>query len=108
MTLGMVKDVQIAKDLIKVQVELTTPACPLKEIIARDIKQALAKIAGCPDVAVDFSADVSGRNVEQGDLAPGIRNIIGGASGKGPTSAGCELSPCSRRGLGEAPYVRRL
>ncbi len=82
-TLGMVKDVQIAKDLIKVQVELTTPACPLKEIIARDIKQALAKIAGCPDVAVDFSADVSGRNVEQGDLAPGIRNIIGVASGKG-------------------------
>jgi ATP-binding protein involved in chromosome partitioning len=82
-TLGMVKDVRISADFIGVQVELTTPACPLKEIMTRDIKLALGKLEGCPEVTVDFTANVSGRNMTQGDLVPGIRNIIGVASGKG-------------------------
>src|SRR4051794_3188006 len=37
-TLGMVKDVQIEGSHVKVRVELTTPACPLKEKIEADVK----------------------------------------------------------------------
>ena len=34
-TLGFVKDIQIKGSRVSVKVELTTPACPLKEVIER-------------------------------------------------------------------------
>ena len=43
-TLGMIKDLSIEDDKISFAVELTTPACPLKEIIKNDCLNALEKI----------------------------------------------------------------
>jgi ATP-binding protein involved in chromosome partitioning len=86
-SLGMVKNVDLPEPgLVIVQVQLTTPACPLKGQINRDIEEALGRLPGFQAVRVDFSANVSaGRGAQgpQAELAPGVRNIIGIASGKG-------------------------
>ena len=82
-SLGMVKDVKIDGGAVRLNLELTTPACPLKEVFQRDVKAALEKVPGFESVTIDFSSNVMGRAMGQGDLAPGVRNIIAVASGKG-------------------------
>ena len=82
-SLGMVKRVEIERGNVRLEIQLTTPACPLKEIIIRNIDAALRKLTGYAGVKVEFSANVAGRAVSGQDLTPGVRNIIGVASGKG-------------------------
>ena len=82
-SLNMIEEVGIDGARVGVKVKLTTPACPLKELIARDIKAAVGKVADVQEVEVTFSASVAGRAAAKDDLAPGVRNIIGVASGKG-------------------------
>ncbi len=41
--LNMVKEVRIEADDVFVHVELTTPACPLKDVIERDVNAALKR-----------------------------------------------------------------
>src|ERR1700733_10308028 len=43
-TLNMVKDVQVNGEAVELTVELTTPACPLKEVIEKDVRAALSRI----------------------------------------------------------------
>ena len=45
-SLGMVKDVAIDGDTVNVRVELTTPGCPLKDVIERDVTDAACEKAG--------------------------------------------------------------
>ena len=40
-------------------VELTTPACPLKDKIEKDIQTAVGQIDGVDEVNVDFTANVA-------------------------------------------------
>lgn len=82
-SLGMVKQVEIEGGRVAVTIELTTPACPLKEVFTRDIRAALGKIPGFRAVAIEFTANVKPREISRDDLAPGVRNIIAVASGKG-------------------------
>ncbi len=82
-SLGMVKQVQVEAGVARVEIQLTTPACPLKDVIGGDVRKALATIPGFEDVIIDFTANVAGRAMEDQDLAPGVKNIVGIASGKG-------------------------
>jgi ATP-binding protein involved in chromosome partitioning len=84
-SLKMIKDVVVTEDRVSVTVELTTPACPLKDQIDADCRRALGNIAGIEHVEINFTASVrsqQGRGVQQIEL-PGIANIIAIASGKG-------------------------
>ena len=45
-SLGMVKNLAVAQGNVRFTVELTTPACPLRETIENDCKKALAEIGG--------------------------------------------------------------
>ncbi|MCX7014657.1 MAG: Mrp/NBP35 family ATP-binding protein [Candidatus Sumerlaeota bacterium] len=82
-SLNMVKRVEETDGRVQVQIELTTPACPLRNVIEEQARSAIAAIPGVQSVEVVFSANVAGRRAEPQDLAPGVRNIIGVASGKG-------------------------
>ncbi|MEN6624956.1 MAG: Mrp/NBP35 family ATP-binding protein [Candidatus Sumerlaeia bacterium] len=82
-SLGMVKTVEIEGGRVAVTLELTTPACPLKEVFTRDIRAALGKIPGFRAVAIEFTANVKPRQTQPDDIAPGVKNIIAVASGKG-------------------------
>jgi ATP-binding protein involved in chromosome partitioning len=82
--LGMVKDLVVEGGDVRLTVELTTPACPLKETIESDIRSALAAVAGISAITLEWSANVRPTNPREGQKPiPGVRNIIAIASNKG-------------------------
>jgi ATP-binding protein involved in chromosome partitioning len=82
--LGMIKDIRFGEGILDLTVNLTTPACPLKAQIERDVRNALTKHFGAELVVhVTMAADVRGKGVvEKGDIA-GVKNVIAVGSGKG-------------------------
>lgn len=83
-SLGMVKEVGIEGGKVSVSVELTTPACPLKEQIKQDVQKAVAGIEGVEEVEVQMSANVRRGPTSLAQEKPsGIKNVIAIASGKG-------------------------
>ncbi len=82
-SLGMIKDLAVDGDTVRLKVELTTPACPLKETIGRDVKAALEG-AGARRVEIAWGAQVrSAPGVAQSQLTPGVKNIVLVGAGKG-------------------------
>ncbi len=81
-TLNMVKDIEVDGDHVKVMIELTTPACPLKDTIRRDIEAALHRI-GAKTVNVEFSAQQRQPQGPNKDLLPQVKNVIAVGAGKG-------------------------
>ena len=82
-TLNMVKDVEISDSSVALKIELTTPACPLKDEIERNVHAALGAL-GAQEVTVTWGAMVRrAQPVQAQQLLPGVKNIIAVASGKG-------------------------
>jgi ATP-binding protein involved in chromosome partitioning len=82
-TRNMVRDLAIAGSDVAFTIELTTPACPLKDQIEGEVRKALVPL-GVQGLAIEWSASVrraSPRTAEQ--LVPGVKNVIAVASGKG-------------------------
>ena len=82
--LGMIKDIRIGDGTVALTVNLTTPACPLKAQIERDVRNALqSRLAGDWTFQITMGAEVRGKGIaETGDI-PGIKNVIAVGSGKG-------------------------
>jgi ATP-binding protein involved in chromosome partitioning len=82
-SLDMVKDVMIDGSALSLTIELTTPACPLKDEIERTTNAALRSI-GATAVDITWGAMVRRSQPRQAEqLLPGVKNIIAVASGKG-------------------------
>jgi ATP-binding protein involved in chromosome partitioning len=82
-SLGMVKLGDLRDGVASLVVTLTTPACPLRETIERDIRQALAPV-GVREVKLHFDSKVAaGRAVADKASLPGVKNLVAVASGKG-------------------------
>jgi ATP-binding protein involved in chromosome partitioning len=82
-SLGMVKDLAVEGESVRLKVELTTPACPLKETIGRDVRAALEGV-GFRKVELAWGAQVRGApGVAQAQLTPGVKNIVLVGAGKG-------------------------
>jgi len=82
-TLNMVKEVRVEGRKVKVHVELTTPACPLKDVIKKDVEEALKKI-GAEQVELELSAKTRGAAITRnGNLLPQVKNVIAVGAGKG-------------------------
>ncbi len=82
-SLGMIKDIQAGVGQVRFTVVLTTPACPLKEVIRERCVNAIHQFAGREiSVLVDFTANVSSTRGNT-PVLPNVRNIIAIASGKG-------------------------
>ena len=82
-TLNMVKDVRVDGSNVEVTVELTTPACPLKDVIERDVTNALTRI-GATSVKLNLTANTRGATSQRKDDAlPQVKNIIAVGAGKG-------------------------
>ena len=84
-SLGMVKNLAVTNGNVSFTVELTTPACPLRETIDNDCKKALGEIAGIDTVQINFGAQVRGSKAGAGqtDLLPTVKNVVLVAAGKG-------------------------
>ncbi len=82
-TLNMVQDVEIDGNNISFTVVLTTPACPLKELIERDCIKAIHEhVDAAANVTVKMTSNVN-TNRKDNIVLPGVKNIIMVASGKG-------------------------
>ena len=83
-TLNMIRDLEVRELKISFTVVLTTPACPLKEMIKKDCLEAIARVAG-EDFPVDINmtSDVTSTRLNNTPLLPEVKNIIAVASGKG-------------------------
>lgn len=80
-TLGFVKDIRIAGDKVSFKVELTTPACPVKDELKAQCEAAVLAL-GASAVDVEMTAKVRVAQ-EKVDLLPGVKNVVAIASGKG-------------------------
>jgi ATP-binding protein involved in chromosome partitioning len=82
-TLGMIKDLEVEGINISFTVVLTTPACPMKELIHKNCVNAILKyIDAGANVNVKMTSDVTTQK-KNGPMLPNVKNIIGVASGKG-------------------------
>ncbi|MBM4411275.1 MAG: Mrp/NBP35 family ATP-binding protein [Chloroflexi bacterium] len=82
-SLNMVRDLVIEGSTVRLSVVLTTPACPLRETIDRDVRSALNGI-GVSDVQIDWGAEVRTTSRPDGPRKiEGVRNVIAVASNKG-------------------------
>jgi ATP-binding protein involved in chromosome partitioning len=90
-TLNMVKDVKVDGANVSVTIELTTPACPLKDKIRGDVEKAVRDKAGEVDASIDelditFTADVRKPNEKTRDKEsplPNVKHIVAVGAGKG-------------------------
>jgi ATP-binding protein involved in chromosome partitioning len=82
-TLKMVKDVQINDSIVSVSIQLTTPACPLRNKIKNDVENAVMNVPGVKQVDVDMGATVSDDGKEREVFKLPVKNAIAIASGKG-------------------------
>jgi len=82
--LEFVKNLVISGGAVKFDVQLTTPACPVKEDLKAQAHQAVNAIPGVTSVEVNMTAQVTrtaaGKRTE---LLKEVRHIIAVASGKG-------------------------
>ncbi|MBX7215134.1 MAG: Mrp/NBP35 family ATP-binding protein [Thermoflexales bacterium] len=81
-SLNMIKDLVIKGKDLTFSVELTTPACPLKDVMEKDIRAALAAI-GAGTVTLNWTSNVAANAGMRGAVQTPIKNIVAVASGKG-------------------------
>jgi ATP-binding protein involved in chromosome partitioning len=81
-TLNMVKEVKVEGRNVEVTVELTTPACPLRDVIEKDVNAALAKL-GADQVKLNITANTRGPMQPRTDVLPQVKNIVAVGAGKG-------------------------
>jgi ATP-binding protein involved in chromosome partitioning len=81
-SLNMVKDIRLDGDDVFVTVELTTPACPLKDRIEKDVTDAL-RAAGAKEVKLELTARTRGPAGPRKDVLPQVKNVVAVGAGKG-------------------------
>ncbi len=83
-TLNMVKDIKIDGNDISFTITLTTPACPLKDMIANACVNAIQLLVRKEaQVHVHFIANTSSNRKDIKNILPHVKNIIAVISGKG-------------------------
>ena len=83
-TLNMVRDIEINGNNVSFTVILTTPACPLKDLIGRDCMKAIKTHLGEDiEVKVNFDSSTTTIRSDKSTVLPGVKNIIAVVSGKG-------------------------
>src|SRR3990170_3012096 len=83
-SLGFIKDVQINGENVSFTIELTTPACPVREQMKQEATRAVLSRPGVKHVEITLTSRVRPAKSEQKDkLLPLVKNIIPIASGKG-------------------------
>lgn len=81
-TLGFVKDIEIDNGKVSFAVELTTPACPVKDLLQQQAHDVVAALDNVSEVVVTMTARVRA-SAEPKNLIPNVRQVVAIASGKG-------------------------
>lgn len=83
-TLNMVKDIVIDGDAVSFTIVLTTPACPMKDLMSRASENAIKLLVNKnAKVTVNFTANTTSTRKDDQKVLSGVKNIIAVVSGKG-------------------------
>jgi len=84
-SLGFIKNLTIDNGRVAFTIELTTPACPVKDQMRDQARAAVLRLAGVTSVDVTMSAQVREAAVADGQRQPlpGVKNVIAVGAGKG-------------------------
>lgn len=84
-SLQFVKDVMIEGKDVRLTIQLTTPACPVRdEMRAAAVSAIQSAIPGVGNISVAMESRVTGHeNQQRAAILPGVKNTIAVASGKG-------------------------
>jgi ATP-binding protein involved in chromosome partitioning len=83
-TLNMVKDINIDGDKVSFTIVLTTPACPMKDMMRMASENAVKLLVNKNAVVtVNFTANTSSNRKDAKTVLTGVKNIIAVVSGKG-------------------------
>jgi len=83
--LGFVKNLRIDGGVVGFTIELTTPACPVKDLMRDQAKAAVSALPGVSTVNVEMTAQVRAGARPDAGRAPvdGVKNVIAVGAGKG-------------------------
>jgi ATP-binding protein involved in chromosome partitioning len=83
-TLNMVKDIQIDGNRVAFTIVLTTPACPMKDMMSKASTHAVKLLVNKKaEVTVNFTSNTTTSRKDGTNQLPGVKNIIAVVSGKG-------------------------
>jgi ATP-binding protein involved in chromosome partitioning len=84
-SLGFIKNLKIDDGRVAFTIELTTPACPVKDQMRDQARAAVMQVPGVASVDVHMSAMVREAVGSEGgrQMIPGVKNVIAVGAGKG-------------------------
>lgn len=83
-TLNMIKDLEIDGDNVSFTIVLTTPACPMKDMMRSACENAIKLLVNKnANITVNFSSNTSSNRLDPKEVLKGVKNIIAIVSGKG-------------------------
>ena len=85
-SLGFIKGLAIdPAGAVSFSIELTTPACPVKEQMQAQAHAAVSRVPGVTSVRVEMTAAVRAAGIVEGGRQPvaGVKNVIAVGAGKG-------------------------
>lgn len=80
--LGFVRNVRVCGGNVALDIELTTPACPVKDQMKKQAEDLILALPGVEQAAINMTAQTR-RPLDLANLIPGVKNAIAVASGKG-------------------------
>src|SRR5918994_3978009 len=84
-SLRFVKNLSINGGRVRFTIELTTPACPVKDQMRDQARAAVLEGPGVPAVEIEMTASVRSAGIPDGTrvAVPGAKNVIAVGAGKG-------------------------
>ncbi len=82
-SLNMIQDLEIEGGVVRFTINLTTPACPMKDKMRNDAERVVRALPGVEKVEVKMDATVVGDGRNRGLMDMPVRNAIAVGSGKG-------------------------
>jgi len=82
-SLGMIKDLKVDGGKVSFTLELTTPACPLKERMKNDCHAAVSQISGVQSVDIHLTSRAPQQAGPTQKAIPGVNHVFAVSSGKG-------------------------
>jgi len=82
-SLGFIKNLRICEGTVAFDINLTTPACPVKELLEKQARRAVAALPGVEQVNITMKAEVKTARGPDTSALKGVKNIVAVGSGKG-------------------------
>ncbi len=83
-TLNMIQDIEIEGNYVSFTIVLTTPACPMKDMMKNACVNAIKLLVNKEaTVNVKFTSNTTTKRTDTGAVLPNVKNIIAVVSGKG-------------------------